>query len=144
MSRKLLLIDNSEFSRLYFRDVFWIHPSDTGEYYEVVPAKDIQEAREILGKEDIAAIIIEPNTASDLKNKRGTSHLEACAFVKELRENPKTKAMTIIAFSDHDNKTLFKEMIRAGADTFLAKGKQTTRGLVSTIDSILATKERPL
>jgi DNA-binding NarL/FixJ family response regulator len=144
MSKKLLLIDNNEFSRIYFKDVFWIHPSDTGEYYEVISVKDINEAKDALRKEDISAVIIEPSTEKDYKKGEGTNHLEACEFVRELRADPKTKDSTIIAFSTHDNKTLFKEMIKAGADTFLAKGKQTTRGLVSTIDSILATKEKNL
>ena len=141
MSKKLLLIDHNEFSRIYFKDVFWIHPSDTGEFYEVISAKDITEARAVLEKNDIAAIIIEPSTEKDYRKGEGTNHLEACAFVRELKSDPKTKNTTIIAFSAHDNKTLFQEMIKAGADTFLSKG-QTTRGLVSTIDSILSTKEK--
>lgn len=141
MSKKLLLIDHNEFSRIYFKDVFWIHPSDTGEFYEVISVKDLKEAEAVLEKEDIAALIIEPSTEKDYRKGEGTNHLEACEFVRSLRTNPKTKDTIIIAFSAHDNKTLFQEMIKAGANTFLAKG-QTTKGLVSTIDSILATKDK--
>jgi len=134
---KILLIDDDEMMRIYFRDIFWIHGrSDT---YEVDMASTLDEAMsKVLNKEtkpdtiflDIMLPIKDINDNSEKQTKRSLD------FIEKIKNNKEISPTKIIIYSSQKEEIVKKEVEKMGADGYIIKGELMPKEIIDFTDKI--------
>ncbi len=134
---KILLVDDDEMMRIYFRDIFWIHGrSDT---YDVDMASSLDEAMsKVLNKEtkpdtiflDIMLPIKGINDSSDNQIKRSLE------FIKKIKDNKEISPTKIIIYSSQKEEIVKKEVEKMGADGYIIKGELMPKEIIDFTDKI--------
>ena len=134
---KILVVDDDEMMRIYFRDIFWIHGrSDT---YDVAIAASILEAEKQLADKDtrpdtifldmMMPIVGEVNSP-DEQIKRTFS------FIKKIKENKELSDTKIIIYSGQKEDSLKDEVKKLGVDGYLVKGELMPKEIIEFTDKI--------
>lgn len=134
---KILLVDDDEMMRIYFRDIFWIHGrSDT---YDVDMASSLDEAMsKVLNKEtkpdtiflDIMLPIKNINDSGDDQVKRSLD------FIKKIKDNKEITPTKIIIYSSQKEEIVKKEVEKMGADGYIIKGELMPKEIIDFTDKI--------
>jgi len=134
---KILLIDDDEMIRIYFRDIFWIHGrNDT---YEILIASSIKEAEEILSNQDMKPDTIFLDTMIPIKNEDNKSSVQierTLSFIKKIKEDKGLPKIKIIIYSNQKEKQIRDEVEKLGVDGFLIKGELMPKEIIEFIDKI--------
>lgn len=137
---KILLVDDDEMLRIYFKDIFWIHNLEYK--YELTVADNIKKAEEI---------IINPETRPDIifldlvmpieiNGRMKTTPEAGMGMLKKIKSDPKLKNIKVIIFSGHNEKALMNEVKKLGAENYLIKGDNLPKDLVNFIEKIAEQK----
>lgn len=120
---RILLIDDDEMNRIYFRDIFWIH--GRLDAYDIVSTNSIKEAKVLIENEEtrpdlifLDTLIIERGSKNDIDSQIKRSY----DFVYEIKKENKFPNLKIIIYSSQRDKKIEKKFIAIGADSFLVKG----------------------
>jgi len=134
---KILLIDDDEMMRIYFRDIFWIHGrSDT---YDVDMASSLEEAMsKVLNKEtkpdtiflDIMLPIKSIDDTSDKQIQRSFD------FIEKIKNNKDISPTKIIIYSSQKEDIVKKEVEKMGADGYIIKGELMPKEIIDFTDKI--------
>lgn len=134
---KILLVDDDEMVRIYFRDIFWIHGLDNK--YEFNVAENIEKAEKIID---------EPQNRPDLmfldltmpikKDDRITVSPEAgLEFLKKIKSDMSLKKIKVIVFSGHSEPALQYKAKQLGAENYLIKGNNLPLELIEFVEKTI-------
>ena len=121
--RKILLIDSDEFSRILFRDGFWIQQARWETKYEVAAVASFEEALKCVTAPSTLPdmIFIEPHGGQPkIKSSKAESE-EALAFIRKVKTDKALSNITIVIYSAYPDSPFRKKALAAGADVFLPK-----------------------
>jgi DNA-binding NarL/FixJ family response regulator len=132
----ILIVDDDEMMRIYFRDIFWIHGRN--DIYEVVMASSIEEGeKKILDKENKPEIIFLDlmMPVKDGDNSSDGQMRRCLAFIEKVK-NDKDLSSKIIIYSGQKEKIIEDAVKRAGADGYLLKGELMPKEIIAFTDKI--------
>ena len=134
---KVLLVDDNEMIRIFFRDVFWLHGLD--ERFDLAVADGLESARKILSDPQAKPRIAFLDLVMPMeKNGSKITTAEAgLSLLKEIKSKPELKDIRVVIFSGHTDKDAIEEAKRAGADMYLAKEEHLPQDLVKVIDGMV-------
>src|SRR3990167_5953917 len=103
---KILLVDDDEMLRIYFKDIFWIHNLEYK--YELTVANNIKKAEEVINNPETCPNIIFLDLVMPIESGgRAIASPEAgLGLLKKIKSDPKLKIIKVIAFSGHNEKAL--------------------------------------
>jgi len=134
---KILLIDDDEMTRIYFRDIFWIHGrTDT---YEVILSSNLNEALLFIENKETRPNIIFIDILmeeKDGKNDTSSQIKRSYDFVTKIKGDNNYSDIKIVIYSSHKDKKVEKEFIKLGVDGFLIKGDLMPKELIAFADKV--------
>lgn len=132
---RILIIDSDEISRIYFRDIFWIHGRNN--QYEVLIASNLEEADKIILNKDTCPDTVLLDITMSKKSHISAFDITDCvSFVSKIKNNKELPAMKIIIYSGHKIDSLKDNFEKVGIDGFLTKGENTPKEIISYIDKV--------
>ncbi|KKR88478.1 MAG: CHEMOTAXIS PROTEIN CHEV-CheY like protein receiver-like protein [Candidatus Wolfebacteria bacterium GW2011_GWA2_42_10] len=136
---KILLVDDDEMIRIYFRDIFWIHGLEYK--YELTVADNLKKAEETINNPETRPNIIFLDLVMPIeKDGRVISSPEAgFSIIKKIKSDPNLKKIKIIVFSGHSEKSLQDQVKTLGAENYLVKGDNLPKELVEFVEKIAST-----
>lgn len=134
--KKILLVDDNEIIRLYFRDVFWIHGLE--DKYELSICKSIEEALELIENPKTRPELVFSGLVMPMKEDNKTTITAEAGFslLEKIKSNAELKKIRVIIFSGHDDKKYQERAKELGAESFLVKHENMPRELVQFIENL--------
>ncbi len=133
---KILLVDDNEIIRIFFRDVFWLHGLDDN--FDLKLASGVEEAQKIIQDPSTRPDIIFLDLVMPMKKGETTVTSSEAGFflLKEIKENPAYKNIKVIIFSSYSDKGSMDQAKKAGADMFLTKEEHLPQDLVRVVEGL--------
>lgn len=138
---KILLIDDDEMMRIYFRDIFWIHGKSNK--YEITMVSTLEKAE---------AVLKDPNTRPDtifldvlMSSKNAGCSAPAyqmalsLGFISRLKKNKDYSNINIIIYSGQKEEILKEQALKLGVDGYLTKGEIMPKEIILFTDKIHGT-----
>ncbi len=137
---KILMVDENEIMRFYFRDSFWLH-SERDEY-ELRFASDFVQAQQILREPETFFDIIFLDLVLHIthKNRLVLDPEAGLKLIAQIRSMPKFKNTKIVVFSSKQYFHLWKKAKKLGANFFLKSEEYLPRYLVKWVEKIFKEK----
>lgn len=134
--RRILLVDNNEIVRLFFKDVFWLHGLD--DRFQVEFATSLEEAQSYITNNDLRpdVIFLDLVMPSVHEGGRGTSVEAGFSFLESLKRNPLCSGVKIIIFSSEKSPELEMRAKQLGAMMYLKKGENLPQDLVTIAEKL--------
>jgi len=137
---KILLIDDDEMMRIYFRDIFWIHGKNN--FYDIKMVSSLEEAEKIVKDQNERPDSIFLDVLMASMGKRGSAPAYQIArsleFISKIKKNKDTSNINIIIFSGQKEEYLKEAAQELGIDGYLIKGELMPKEIVSFTDKIHA------
>lgn len=134
---RILLIDDDEMMRIYFRDIFWIHGrSDT---HEVILASSLDEAENFIDDEKTRPDTIfldEMIPVKEGKNGLEDQVKRSLDFVEKIKNKKKLSDIKIVIYSGHKEKSVEESFKKLGVDGYLVKGELMPKEVIAFTDKI--------
>lgn len=138
---KILLIDDDEMMRIYFRDIFWIH--GRGDMYDIKMVPSLIEAEKILKdeKERPDTIFLDVLMSSKFSGKNVPAYqiARSLEFISKVKNNKELAHINIIIYSGQKEEYLKEAARELGINGYLVKGELMPKEIVSFTDKIHAT-----
>jgi CheY-like chemotaxis protein len=134
---RILLVDDDEINRIYFRDIFWIHGNENE--YDVISTTSIKEARNIVENIETKPNVIFIDTLVAEKGERNDIDSQikrALDFVSDIKKDKKLSDIKIIIYSSQKDKRIEREFIKIGADDFIIKGELLPKEIITFTNKI--------
>jgi len=134
---KILLIDDDEMMRIFFKDIFWIH--GRSDFYDVTIVSSISEAEKFINDKtkrpdtiflDVMIPIINGNNSPEEQISRSLS------FVESVKNNKDLSETKIIIFSGQKEKSTEEAFLKMGVDGYLLKGELMPKEIISFTDKM--------
>ncbi len=138
--QKILLVDDNELARIYFREVFWLHGL---EYcFDLVMAESLDQASQMLEHEATRPDIIFLGLVMPIKVGAHTVTTPEAGFnmLRLIKTNPALKQIKVIIFSAFDNLEYQETAKKLGADAYLVKGQNLPGDILDFIQKQLVPK----
>lgn len=134
---RILLIDDDEMNRIYFRDIFWIHGGlDT---YDIFSTNSIKDAEALIEKEEtrphvifLDTLIVEKGSKNDIESQIKRSY----NFVSDIKKKNKFSDLKIVIYSSQRDKKIEKQFKKIGVDGFLFKGELLPKEIIAFTNNI--------
>lgn len=139
---KILLIDDNEMMKVYFRDIFWIHGKN--DIYDIKMVSSLEEAYKILDdkKERPDTIFLDVlMSPSGLTNKCAPAYQMARSleFISKVKNNKELSNINIVIYSGQKEDYLREAAEQLGINGYLVKGELMPKEIVSFTDKIHGT-----
>jgi DNA-binding NarL/FixJ family response regulator len=134
---KILLIDDDEMMRIYFRDIFWIHGGDNK--YEISMASSLAEAEKIISNKDTKPDTIFLDVMMIVKDGDNSPHQQlerTLSFIKKVREDKDLSSIKIIIYSGQKEKFIEDEFNKLGINGYLIKGELMPKEIIAFTDKL--------
>ena len=133
---KILLVDDDEMIRIYFRDVVWIHGLDR--QYDLEVTSSLEKAEEMVRNPKTRPHILFLDLVVPVKEgERSVSTPEASFdLLKKIKEDPELRDIKVVIFSAHGEKSFQDEAKRLGAAGYLKKDESMPRDLIAFMEKI--------
>ncbi len=134
--KKILLVDDNEIIRLYFRDIFWIHGLDNK--YDLNICSDVEKAEKVIEDPKTRPSLVFSGLVMPIKqgDKVVASPEAGFSMIEKIKKNPSLKDIQVIIFSAYDDKKYQDKAKALGADSFLIKHDNMPRELVQFIENL--------
>jgi len=137
---KILMIDDDELIRLYFKDIFWIHGLEGK--YEITTAKGPEEAEKILEnpetKPDIVFLdLIMPGSG---KGNMEASWQTGLGLLKRIKEDKKLEGVKVIIYSSLNDGFIKRQIKKYGAEMHIVKGENLPKEIIDLTEKITQKK----
>ena len=134
---RILLIDDDEMNRIYFRDIFWIHGGLDA--YDIFSTNSIKDAEALIEKEEtrphvifLDTLIVEKGSKNDIESQIKRSY----NFVSDIKKKNKFSDLKIVIYSSQRNKKIEKQFKKIGVDGFLFKGELLPKEIIAFTNNI--------
>lgn len=134
---KILLIDNDEMMRIFFRDIFWIH--GRSDAYDVETALSIEEAEKKITDENTKPdiIFIDINMSTPYGKNSSDDQTQKClSFVEKIRKNKDLASIKIVIFSSQKEELIKEAFSKLGVKEYLIKGELMPKEIIAFTDKI--------
>lgn len=135
---KILLIDDDEMMRIFFRDIFWIHGRNFT--YDIQMASTLEEAEKIVWDENTRpnTIFMDIFLSSTKKGSDASSYQvnRSLEFIGKIKKDEKLKDIKIIIYSGQKYQALEEAVMKLGVNEYLIKGELMPREIISFTDKI--------
>lgn len=134
--KKILLVDNNEFTRLMFSDIFWLHGLDDECEFSAVATTE--EALPIINTKETRPDVVFTGLVMPI-NKDGKAEVSAEAgfsLIQNIKSNPETKSVRVVVFSDFDEEEYREHAKALGAEMYLRKDSSIPQDLVRIVHSL--------
>lgn len=134
---KILLVDDDEMMRIYFRDIFWIHGGD--DKYDISIASSIADAEKKLSDSATRPDTIFLDVMIPIKEGHNSPHEQlerSLEFVKRIRADKELSRIKIIIYSGQKEKTITEEFNKLGIDGYLRKGDLMPKEIIDFTNKI--------
>ncbi len=134
---KILLVDNDEMMRIYFRDIFWIHGRSNT--YEITMVSSLEEAEKKILDKDTKPDTIFLDVMIPIQGEKNNPEAQierSVSFVEKIKKNKDLSMTKIIIFSGHKEKTLETTFLNLGVDGYLLKGELMPKEIIAFTDKI--------
>ncbi len=134
---KVLLVDDDEVIRIYFRDILWIHGLD--QRYSLTTVDSIDKAKKIINDPESRPDIVFLDLVLPFE-KEGRTMIGPEAgldLLRWIKSSAELKYIKVIIFSGHTEKSLKSKAKELGADDYLVKGENMPRDIVDFIEQKL-------
>lgn len=137
---KVLLIDDNEVVRIFFKDIFWIHGLE--EDFELQVAEGVEGARKILSNPDYSpdVVFLDLVMPIEINGKNTTTPEAGLTILKEIRENPRLSGVSVFVFSAYAEPEVRERAAKLGATKFLAKEEHLPQDLVKILSGMTSEK----
>jgi len=134
--QKILLVDNNEFIRIYFREVRWMHGLESK--YDMEVASDIDEAEHLIRNPSTRPTIIFLGLVMPMVvNGRSVTTAKAgLSLLEKIKTNDELKSIKVIIFTGYDEEKYRKQAMKLGADGYLLKGENMPHELIAFIEKL--------
>lgn len=134
---KILLVDDDEMMRIYFRDIFWIHGcSDT---YEISIAASLAEAEKKIEVKETRPSIIFLDAMMPIEGEENSPNSQirrTFDFIEKIRKNKDLPYIKIVIYSGHKEKYIEDVFRDLGVDGYLIKGELMPKEIIAFTDKI--------
>lgn len=134
---KILLVDDDEMMRIYFRDIFWIHGRN--DKYEVTMASSLEEALGVVMNKDTKPDTIFLDIMMPIKGGKNSPDEQisrSLSFIEKVKGNKDITPTKIIIYSSQKEKFIKDEVYKLGADGYLVKGELMPKEIIDFTDKI--------
>ena len=134
---KILLVDDDEMMRIYFRDVFWVHGGD--DKYDITIVSSLAEAESKISDSETRPNTIFLDIMLPIKDGNNNPHDQmerSLSFVKKIKENKDLSKIKIIIYSGQKEKSIENEFNKLGIDGYLIKGELMPKEIIAFTDKI--------
>jgi len=134
---KILLVDDDEMMRIYFRDIFWIHGrSDT---YDVILASSIEEAEKKLEDKTNKPDTVFVDVMMPIPGKKNNpdEQIDRClSFVERIKKDKDLLNTKVVIYSGQKEDVIKEEAKKLGVDGYLVKGELMPKEIIAFTDKI--------
>lgn len=132
----ILLIDDNEVIRIFFRDIFWLHGLEDQFHLEV--ASGVDDAMVILHDPSKRVDVIFLDLVMPFKKdgKEITTSEAGLGILRAVKGDPNLKHVKVIIFSGYTDKKDIEEAKKEGADMYLAKEEHLPQDLIRILDGL--------
>ena len=138
---KILLIDDDEMMRVYFRDIFWVHGGNN--IYDIKMTSSLEEAEKILNdeKERPDTIFLDVLMSSSKNGGSAPAYQMARSleFISKIKGNKDLSNINVIIYSGQKEDYLKEAVKGLGINGYLVKGELMPREIVAFTDKIHGT-----
>lgn len=133
----ILLVDDNEVIRIFFKDIFWLHGLEGQFHLEV--AAGVDEAWSILRDPDKKIDVVFLDLVMPFKKdgKEITTSEAGMSILREVKGSEQLKHIKIIVFSGYTDKKDIEEAKKSGADMYLAKEEHLPQDLLKIFDGLI-------
>lgn len=133
---KILLVDDDDLIRMYFRDIFWVHGLES--QYEILIADGPEQARDLIKNKKtrpnlIFLDLVMPRSKGGVESTWKTG-LELLKFVKT---TPDFKDIKAVIYSGINDSFVRKEAEALGATTYLLKGENLPKDIIELTKKLM-------
>ena len=137
LKNRILLIEDDEMMRIYFRDIFWIH--GRSDIYEVVLASNYDQAICFIEDSETRPNTVFLDVTIPEKGKDNSVEEQinrSLCFVKKIKSNKKYSDIKIIIYSSYNDNELESKFKEEGIDGYLIKGQMLPKEVIAFTDKI--------
>lgn len=137
LKNRILLIEDDEMMRIYFRDIFWIH--GRSDIYEVVLASNYEQALSFIEDKELRPNTIFLDVTIPEKGKDNSLEEQikrSLSFVEKIKSTKKYSDIKVVIYSSYNDNSLEKEFKEKGIDGYLIKGQMMPREIIAFTDKI--------
>jgi CheY-like chemotaxis protein len=138
--QKLLLVDDNELTRIYFREVFWLHGLEYK--FDLEMAESLEQASNCVNNPATRPDIIFLGLVMPIKVGHHTVTTPEAGFnlLRHIRSNPELKNTKVFIFSAFDKPEYKETAKQLGADAYLVKGQNLPGDLLAFVEQHLINK----
>lgn len=131
--QKLLLVDDNELTRIYFREVFWLHGLEYN--FELTMAESLEQATGIIQNPLTRPEIIFLGLVMPIKVGGHTVTTPEAGFnlLRQVKNDPELKHIKVYIFSAFDNSEYKETAKNLGAEAYLVKGQNLPGDILNFI-----------
>ncbi len=132
----ILLVDDNEVIRIFFKDIFWLHGLEGKFHLET--ASGVDEAWAILRdpEKKIDVVFLDLVMPFKKDGKDVTTCEAGLSILKGIKEDSNMKHIKVIIFSGYTDKHDVEEAKKYGADMYLAKEEHLPQDLIRIFGSL--------
>ena len=137
---KILLIDDDDMMRIYFRDIFWIHSRRI--QYEVNMASSISEAESIITDKETRPDSIFLDVLMSTNGGKNTPAFQiarSLEFISKIKKDKDLSKIKIVLFSGHKEQAITDSCVKLGVDGCITKGELMPREIIDFADKLHGT-----
>lgn len=137
---KILLIDDDEMMKIYFRDIFWIHGEK--DKYEINVASNLLDAKKIVDDVNLRPdlifldVILKGNTLGGKMHVPAYQIARFLEFVSNIKKNKDFSKIKIVLYSGHRNEDFKDALLELGVDGYLVKGEHLPKEIISFTENL--------
>jgi CheY-like chemotaxis protein len=131
--QKLLLVDDNELTRIYFREVFWLHGLEY--QFDLEMAESLEQASQLITNPGTRPDIIFLGLVMPVKIGSHTVTTPEAGFnlLRQIKSNPELKQVKVFIFSAFDKQEYKETAKQLGADAYLVKGENLPGDLLEFV-----------
>ncbi len=132
----ILLVDDNEVIRIFFKDIFWLHGLEGQFHLEI--AAGVEEAQAIIhdSSKKIDVVFLDLVMPFKKDGKEITTSEAGMSILREIKGSEELKHIKVIVFSGYTDKKDIEEAKKNGADMYLAKEEHLPQDLIRIFDGL--------
>ena len=132
----ILMVDEDEYTKIFFKDIFWLHGLD--EKFELTMVNSAGEAEKILKdkKDEITCVFFDLVMSVEKDGRSKKTPEGGLAFLKSIKDNPELKKVKMITLSTFDVAEYEKKAKDQGVDMFLHKSEMLPQDFVEVLNKL--------